>query len=225
MNERVKDQFNTLSSEYDARRRLIIPCFDELYGSGLGLLSYKGDDPEVLDVGAGTGIYSAALLPRYPKAKLTLIDFAENMLDVAREKFSGLDGASFLLDDFFTHDYGDSRFDIVISALSIHHLDRDDKKSFYVKLYSLLEIGGEFLNADIVSSGCPEIDTKYDDQWTDFVTGNIGEGEYLERFRKSKELDKPSTVLEQIVYLLEAGFQIADCVFKSNNFAVLYAKK
>ena len=225
MNDRVREQFNTMSSEYDARRRLLIPCFDELYDSGIGILSFAGESPRVLDVGAGTGIYSAALLGRYPGAKLTLIDFAENMLDLAKEKFADHVDTSFLLDDYFTHDYGKETFDIVISALSIHHLDERDKQIFYAKLCSMLDAGGELLNADIISSGSSEIDAVYDEIWTDFVAGNIGKGEYFERFMKSKEVDKPSPVENQYRWLLEAGFRDVDCVYKRYNYAVLYARK
>ena len=177
MNERVKNQFNLLSDEYDARRRLIIPCFDDFYFTGISTLFYDGENPRVLDIGAGTGLYSSALLTRYPKAKLTLIDFAENMLDIAKDKFSGLKDASYLLDDYFTHDYRGETYDIIISALSIHHLDEEDKQKLYIKLYSLLEPGGEFLNADIISAGYPALDVKYDSLWTEFVAANAGEGE------------------------------------------------
>jgi len=222
MNDRVKDQFNELSLEYDARRRLLIPCFDEFYNSGINLLSYEDGAPRVLDVGAGTGIYSETLQKRYPMAKFTLIDFAENMLELAAKKFAN---ASFLLDDYYTHDYGDQKFDIIISALSMHHLDEIDKQLFYVKLYSLLDNSGELLNADIISSGSAEIDTIYDEQWTGFVKANIGEGEYFDRFLKSKDVDKPSPLSLQIEWLKKAGFAGVDCVYKRFNFAVFYARK
>ena len=225
MNERVKEQFNTLSSEYDSRRRLLIPCFDVFYNSGISMLAYEGEAPRVLDVGTGTGILSAALLARYPKARLTLIDFAENMLELAKEKFADRADVSYILDDYFTYDFEDDSFDIIISALSIHHLDEIDKQKFYTKLYSKLGKNGEFLNADIVSSETSEINEKYDALWTDFVVGNIGEGEYLERFKKSKDVDKPSTITDQLKWLREAGFSKTDCVFKYYNLAVLYAGK
>ena len=225
MDDSVKVQFNTLSSDYDARRRLLIPCFDEFYNSGLNMLTFQGDAPRVLDAGAGTGIFSAFLLNRFPEAKLTLIDFAENMLDVAKEKFADRVDVSYLLDDYYTHDYEDSRFDIVISALSIHHLEARDKLSFYIKLFSLLNTGGELINADIFSSESPEINERFDVKWTSFVAGNIGEGEYFDRFMKSKDIDNPSSISDQLEWLGEAGFQHTDCVFKHYNFAVLYAKK
>ena len=211
--------------EYDERRRLLIPSFDEFYNSGISVLSFKGDAPGILDIGAGTGIYSDFLLARYPKAKLTLIDFAENMLELAAKKFEDHKDTSFLLDDYYSHDYGDQTYDIIISALSIHHLDEYQKQSFYERLYSLIVPGGEFLNADIISSGSSKIDAVYDKLWTDWVTKNIGEGEYLERFKKSKDVDKPSPLSAQIEWLKNTGFSNVDCVFKYFNFAVFYANK
>ena len=225
MNTKVKDQFNMLSTDYDSRRSLLIPCFDNLYVSGIEMLAYADAAPRVLDVGAGTGIYAEALLARYPKAMLTLIDFAENMLELAKEKFYSRADVKYILDDYFTHDYRDAAFDIVISALSIHHLDDSDKQKFYANLYSILDDGGELLNADIISTGAPEIDARYDEIWTSFVAGNIGEGEYFERFKASKKVDNPSSYSEQLKWLRDAGFKQTDCVFKHNNFAVLYARK
>ena len=225
MNERVRKQFNTLSEDYDARRRLLIPCFDEFYNTGIDRLSFPGETPRVLDIGAGTGIFSESLLSRYPKAKLTLIDFAENMLDIAKSKFQDRADTLYVLDDYFTHDYGSETFDIVISALSIHHLDSDNKKIFYKNISGLLSDGGEFVNADIACSGDPEADAQDDALWTAFVADNLGEGEYLDRFMKSKDVDKPSPISDQLLWLREAGFPTAECTFKYLNFAVIYAKK
>ena len=225
MNEKVREQFNTLSPDYDSRRRLLIPCFDDFYNTGIEKLSFAGKAPRILDVGAGTGIFSDVLLSRYPKAKLTLIDFAGNMLDIAKSKFKDRADARYILDDYFTHDYSLDTYDIVISALSIHHLDAGSKRMFYQKVYNLLEDDGEFLNADIACLGDPETDALNDELWTAFVAGNLGEGEYFDRFIKSKEVDRPSPVSDQIKWLSEAGFQSAECVFMHLNFAVLHARK
>ena len=89
MDERIRTQFNALSSEYDSFRRKLIPAFDAFYSAGIDFLSCAGNEPTVLDVGAGTGIFTARLLERYPKATVTLLDFSDNMLEIAQKKFSG----------------------------------------------------------------------------------------------------------------------------------------
>ena len=47
------------------------------------------DIRRVLDVGAGTGHFSAALAERYPEARVIAVDLAEGMLRQAAKRFSG----------------------------------------------------------------------------------------------------------------------------------------
>jgi len=223
MNEQVRIQFDSRSSDYDENRRRLIPAFDDFYSTGIDFLSWPGDAPAVLDVGAGTGIFTARLLGRYPQASVTLLDFAGNMLDIAREKFSGNPRVSYVLGDYNEADIGAGSFDIVISALSLHHLTPDSKQAFFRKLRAALRPGGEFVNADIVKHADPWMTARCDALWTDFVRGNIGEGEYFDRFLASKDVDDPSTIEEQLKWLKDCGFSKAACLFKYLNFAVMYA--
>ena len=230
MSERVRDQFNAFSKEYDydQGRPLLIPAMDYFYGAGIDLLSPRASAPRVLDLGAGTGIYTEWLRRRWPDAAVTLMDFSENMLAESRNKFAGAAGIRFQQADYQTFDFGETRYDIIISALSLHHLLPDEKKRFYGKVFSLLAPGGEFLNADLVRFGdgpAGPMDGRYDDQWVRFARKNIGEGELFDRFLKNKEVDQPDSVPVQLKWLTEAGFAVVDCVFKYFGFAVLYGLK
>ena len=223
MYERVRTQFNALSSEYDAYRRKLIPAFDTFYDAGLEFLTFSQEAPLALDVGAGTGIFTERLLKYYPKAYVTLLDFSENMLDLAREKLSENPRISFILGNFSEMDLGNAQYDIVISALSLHHLDPEGKRAIFARLHKALREGGEFVNADIVKHESPILSARCDGLWTDFVRNNIGDGEMFERFLASKNVDNPSTVEEQLAYLQGCGFQRTCCLFKYLNFAVMYA--
>ena len=60
---------------YDAERRRLIPCFDELSSSASELIvRFCAESPRILDLGAGTGILSAAIAERVPAAQLHLLD-------------------------------------------------------------------------------------------------------------------------------------------------------
>ena len=225
MNEQVRTQFNTLSSEYDSFRRLLIPDFDAFYGTGIDCLKYGGAAPAALDVGAGTGIFAARLLQRYPAASVALLDFADNMIEEAREKFAGNQNISYILGDYSETDLGTNNYDIVISALSLHHLNPAGKRDFFVRLFAALKDGGEFVNADIVKHSDEELTARHDAEWTEFVHRNIGDGERYDRFLASKDVDDPSTIEEQLAWLKAAGFQEARCIYENLNFAVIYAAK
>lgn len=223
--EQVRNNFNDLAGTYrdDARRKLI-PCFDDFYRIGISILACRKAVPRVLDLGAGTGLYSNFLMQRYPDAEITLIDFSEEMLNLAKERFRNREHVNYILGDYTKHMF-EAEFDIIISALSIHHLDAEAKRSLYHSIYNLLAPGGEFLNADEVRSPFPDLQKSYEEIWFEEIK-NAGLNEQeIGRIRQSMLLDDPSPMESQIKWLLEAGFSRADCIYKHLNFAVFYAGK
>jgi tRNA (cmo5U34)-methyltransferase len=119
----------------------------------------------------------------------------------------------------------EGQFDLVISALSIHHQDEENKRVLYRKIYDLLVPGGEFLNADQIISPFPILQGKYLALWMESAIENGFTEAEIERTKRSISLDDPSTIENQLAWMTDAGFSIADCVHKYMNFAVLYAKK
>jgi tRNA (cmo5U34)-methyltransferase len=223
--EQVKQNFNDLAGTYsDAARRKLIPCYDDLYRTGVMLLAHAGDAPRVLDVGAGTGLYAAHLLTRYPNAQLTLIDFSEEMLALARKRFEGRPNTAFVLGNYTEYGFAET-YDIVISALSIHHLNAAGKAAFCRRVHGLLAPGGEFLNADEIISPFPHLQERYMRIWFDFVAAQGVDAAGIERMQQSMRLDDPSTIAAQLQWLQEAGFRASDCVYQYRNFAVFYAEK
>ena len=57
----VAAAFDAASSDYDAPRRRLIPCFDAFYGAAIELIAEWGPPPgaRLLDLGAGTGLLAA----------------------------------------------------------------------------------------------------------------------------------------------------------------------
>src|SRR5215472_15016204 len=118
MAEPIHSLFDRTAETYDRARRRLIPCFDELYRAAVEAIPFRRDDPiEVLDLGAGTGLLSAFVAYSYPRARITMVDAAEQMLVQARERFA-LGGDRF---QFEIADYGQGqikrRYDAILSAL------------------------------------------------------------------------------------------------------------
>ena len=134
----IKEQFNLVAKEYDANRRKFIPCFDDFYGNTTKMIAASINSlNKILDLGAGTGILSSFWYPHFPKAEYTLVDIAEDMLDVAKKRFAGLHNISYRVMDY-VHGLGSMEFDMVISALSIHHLENDLKRALFTQIYDNL---------------------------------------------------------------------------------------
>ncbi len=220
----VKQQFDAISKSYDAQRRQLIPCFDDFYKLPIEAIDFQGDSPRILDIGSGTGLFTSFMLEKYPNARFTLIDFSEKMLAVAKERFAGHKNFEYIAADYTKHCFSD-RFDIIISALSIHHLPASQKELLYAKCFSLLNNNGFFVNADQVLSPHSSLETMfYDRIWKSVKESGLAADE-IEKARERVMLDDPSTLEDQLFWLRTAGFSEADCIYKYYSFCVLFARK
>jgi tRNA (cmo5U34)-methyltransferase len=112
---------------------------DELAGATDGI-----DARRVLELGTGSGVTSRRVLARHPHAHLTGVDSSEHMLAAA-----DLPGADLRLQDL-GDPLPEGPFDLVVSALAIHHLDAAAKADLFARVAAVLAPGGRFVMADVV---------------------------------------------------------------------------
>lgn len=222
-NEALKEKFDENADKYDKIRKLIIPCFDDLYNITRDLANSKKENPKILDLGAGTGLLTKYIFEKYPLAKFTLVDLSEEMLKIAKNRFKGLKNFKYIIADYSTHDFSDS-FDIVVSSLSIHHLEDIDKQKLYKKIYGALNNNGIFLNADQVIGPTSSIDRDYQRNWMEKINANLSETE-KEFIIERMKLDKPALLEDNLKWLADCGFKDVDVYYKYYNFCIFYGKK
>lgn len=222
----AREQFNGAAKEYDENRRKFIPCFDDYYFSTTDFIAKSlADVPKkIVDLGAGTGLLTEAWLESFPDAAYTLVDVAEEMLNVARKRFEGRLNVGYEIRDY-ARSFQKKKADAVISALSIHHLEDTDKRCLFGRIYENLNAGGIFANYDQFCVEDAELNAKIERYWTDEIrSSGISEKEY-ESWQERKTLDRECSVPQEIRWLKEAGFPAAECVYLNRKFAVIVAKK
>ncbi|MDD1703050.1 MAG: class I SAM-dependent methyltransferase [Methanoregula sp.] len=223
--EHIRKAFDAVATEYDAQREYVIPDMRQFYGTAVWAAESPAGAPEILDVGAGTGLLSALLLEKYPKASMTLLDISDKMLGVARERFGGRSNVAFRTGDYSRVDLG-GPYDLICSALSIHHLDPDDKRRLFGRIFSALAPGGLFVNADQAEGETPYFTGKYREYWDWFLeNGPLTAPESAEIRRRRDTLDKNEKLSVQVLWLHDCGFSDVDVVYKNRNFIVTVARK
>jgi tRNA (cmo5U34)-methyltransferase len=217
----IQHAFNAIATEYDLLRRILIPCFDDFYQTAVDVL--PGDRQaalQVLDLGAGTGLYAAMVQSAFPNAAFTLVDLAAEMLEQAKSRFQQLHRSpQIIVADYAKADLG-GPYDLVISALSIHHLSDTDKEQLYQRIYNSLAPGGMFVNADQVLGQTPALDQLYRQHWLSAVQALGISEEDLAAAYKRMEYDRMATLDAQLNWLQTAGFDNVDCWYKNFSFVV-----
>lgn len=220
----IKDKFDEISGTYERQRKQLIPCFDDFYNVPLATLDFAGDNPRVLDLGCGPGLYTSLLLRKYPRAVATLVDLSDKMLAIAKERFADRPDYRFIQADFADMPV-EGPFDIIVSGLAIHHLPGPQKRSLYKRCHELLVDGGVFVNSDQILGPTKLTDDLSMGLWKKaMMDSGIEREEVLKAYERMK-FDQPSTVADQLDWLREAGFAEVDCIYKYLPLAVFYAKK
>ena len=220
----IEEQFNLIAKEYDANRRKFIPDFDGYYDATTRMIAASIPAPRrVLDLGAGTGLLSYFWYRQFQDAKYVLVDIAEEMLGVAKERFKGLSSVSYRAMDY-TKELPEEEFNLIISALSIHHLEHSDKQALFKRIYEKLPSGALFINYDQFCCDSSVMDNITNQYWrNNLYRSGLSEAE-LTRWQERQKLDRECSVNEEIAMLKKSGFKNIECIYLCGKFAVIAAQ-
>ncbi len=222
MPDRPADTFDRHASAYDAARRRLVPSFDAFYGTAVDALALGARAPRrVLDLGAGTGLLASLVRAAHPDAELTLLDGSARMLEQAQHAL-GTERTRFIVADL-NDPLPPGRWDAVVSALAIHHLTDDEKRTLFMRVHETLVPGGVFVNAEQVIGPSPRF-TAFYERWHEARARAAGtdDAEWAGALERMAH-DRCATVEDQLQWLRAAGFAQADCLFKDHRLAVLVA--
>jgi tRNA (cmo5U34)-methyltransferase len=184
---------------YRALMRAEIPAYDELQDAVAGATRAVAIR-RVLDLGTGTGETAARVLALHADAFLVGVDESDEMLTMARQTLPASRvelRVSRLQDPLPT-----GPFEVVVSALAVHHLDGAAKAHLFGRVHALLPTGGRFVLGDVVVPDKP----------ADAVTP------------VDAEYDLPDTVEDQLRWMGDAGFA-ATVTWQGGDLAVMVADR
>jgi tRNA (cmo5U34)-methyltransferase len=210
--------FDATAATYDRDRMKLIPSHEGFYAAALQLI--PPDAKLIVDLGAGSGLFSAMLHAAFPNADLHLIDFSEPMLALARQRLDTSPRITYTLADYTTTALP-AACDAIVSALSIHHLDDEIKQSILPRIHAALRPGGVFINADHIAGPTPELEEAYQQRWhVEIRRLGATEQQIADSLYRQQE-DRRTPIDAQLTWLKAAGFSQVDCWYKAYTFAVL----
>jgi tRNA (cmo5U34)-methyltransferase len=223
----INQAFDRTVAYYDDWMKKALPGYDDLFAVATEVMPFESDAPiRVLDLGAGTGLFSQHVLQRYPNATFVLYDIAAKMLGVAEERFADqTDRFEFVVDDY-RNLQAVADFDLIISSLSIHHLSDEEKRRLCQQVYTALKEGGVFVNVDQIKGETTYLQTLYWELWLKHTRGNNAPAEQIqESIERRTAYDQDALLADQLQWLYEAGFENVDCVYRHTFVGVFYAMK
>src|SRR5262249_1973311 len=112
------------------------------------------------------------------------------------------------------------RFDVIVSALAIHHLTDAEKQALFRRVYAALRDGGAFINADQVLGPTPAAEQRNRDaRLRQARAKGVSDGD-LEQAIERMRADRTTPLIDQLHWLEHAGFRDVDCYYKHHMFAV-----
>jgi len=223
----VRQHFEEEASEYDQIILRLIPYYPEMIRAVLAAIPFDKSDPmAVIDLGCGTGTIARSIGQAFPQARVTCLDLAENMIEMAKLKLAGVPDTRFQVGDFRDYHFDDT-YDVVVSSLALHHLVTDGEKiDFYRKIYAALRPQGVFYNADVILGSSPYLQAAYLEKWHEFMRKQVSEEEITHKWLpKYYSEDRPAKLIDQVGWLANLGFVDVDIIWKYYNYAVYGGRK
>ena len=154
----------------------------------------------ILDLGTGTGETARRVLALHPEASLVGVDENEGMLAVASSQLP-VERVELRVGRI-EEPLPSGPFDLVTTALCVHHLDERGKAELFGRVREALSPGGLFVMGDVVVPVDPAAAS------TPLTPG----------------YDRPSPLADQLRWLSEAGFE-PDVVWEEGDLAVVRARR
>jgi tRNA (cmo5U34)-methyltransferase len=212
--ERMVDFFDERAEGYDEHMRGNVDSFEAFYGSVARAVPETEEPIEILDLGVGTGLELPAVFERASHSRITGIDVSSEMLSRLRGRLADrLDQIRLLQASFLEEEFGEGAYDVVLSAMALHHWSPKVKLLLYRWIREALRPGGRFINGDYIRADGEQ------EPLPTFPGASTGESTELLHV----DLPLPIDVEEQL--LTEAGFSSTRVVFRTARSAVFVAER
>jgi len=223
MSHSVRRHLRLEIDDYDATIRRFIPGYETMLSVAAEAVA-SVCPARVVDVGAGTGGLSEALLERDEVAVVECLDVDPEMMTRARSRLERFgDRARFTLRSY---DEPFEPADAFAASLSLHHIPTlDAKAELFARVHEALRSGGVLVNADVnTPADADERDALYRHWAAHQIAEGIPEERAWRHFDAWSEEDTYLPLADELAAFGAVGFE-AERVWNDGPVGVVVARK
>jgi tRNA (cmo5U34)-methyltransferase len=179
-----------------------------------------------LDLGAGTGAASRAILDMHQRSTAILADFSAEMMRAGGQEMEPFEGRYRYVE--FDMSGGEwpaaipAALDAVVTSMCVHHLPDERKQGLFAEIFDRLVPGGWYLNYDPVRAEDPVVEAAWER-----VNDDDPEAEHKQVHRTPAEQARYDNhvryiipLAQQLDYLRSAGFSGIDVYWKQLDYVI-----
>jgi len=192
------------------------------------LLPFGGQDAfTFLDLGAGTGGLSRAILDAHPRSTAVLADFSAAMMGAGEREMEPFAGRYRYVE--FDLQAGDwpggvpGSVDAVVTSLCVHHLTDERKQGLFGEILRRLVPGGWYLNYDPVRTDDPVVAAAWEratERRDPKLAHKRSHQTPEEKVRWENHVRHMMPLAPQLEYLRSAGFEGVDVYWRRLDFVI-----
>lgn len=207
----------------------------------LGLIPATQDETfTIVELASGEGMLAEAIMEHFPRCHYIALDGSILMRERTWQRLDRfkdrLEVRDFSIASPEWRSSLPQSLRCVLSSLCVHHLSAAEKRQLFKDMKVRLEPGGALLLADILEPDNQQVAKLFAQQYDDIVReqslaskGDLSSYEQFHRLQwnyftfdygTGQTFDQPSTLQEQLRWLLEVGFKLVDCFWMRAGHAV-----
>ena len=223
-----RQHFDRMAEQYDTLFVPHVGGYNAMHGAILEMLpEAPSQTGRILELGVGTGNLTQQVLERLPGSHVVGYDLSAHMLAQTREKLTPVIDRVQLIEADISHATFVGPFDMVISAIAVHHVPPRSKPALFQRLHAALCPGGVLIIGDTFRAPTPALDDTYRRLRAANHAAPVQDTAAYTAYRQhAGPAGGSSTQLQNYLrWLRQAGFTSVDCVWKHFALAVVYGER
>jgi tRNA (cmo5U34)-methyltransferase len=217
--------YGLLAGDYDDAILRCVPRYFEMLDAILGYVPAGSKSQRILELGSGSGHLTRRIRKAFPDAEIYAIDLSREMLIKCQET-TDPSRLQLLRMDFENLSFAPDFFDLVVSSISIHHIDHPAKQKLFRQVFQCLRPGGVLAYSDQFAGDTDEIYRKHMEAWKKEAAAlGASAQEWAAWMQHQEDHDHHASLRDQLAWLQKAGFAGIDCVWRYLLWTVMVAER